>query len=460
MAVTYIDYDIQSNVFSTEEGKAIFDEKARIQRWLTIEGILAETQAEIGIISKESARIIQSKAKLEKLDVEKIRQAYRKGKNSIMPVIHALSQACEDGAGDWVHYGVTTQDIVDTGQILELKEVLSIVYRDSRALEEKLLAMTVQHIKTVMIGRTHGQYALPITLGLKIAIWLSELRRHIERLKSLKSRVLVGQLSGAVGHFSVLGEQGKKVSEQTLRKLGLQFSPVAWHVSRDNIAEFCSVIALLITTIAKIANEIFQLSKTDLQEMEESSFDSNVISSSAMPHKNNPVLSQRIIVMSRHILALNSVVMESMMHEHERDPRSLWSEWLSIPQLSIYAMAALENMLKLISNLKIYPEKMNENLKSYGDFIASEHLLLKLSRQLGKNTAQEKLQALTTLASIKKVSFKSCLMDDSEVNALLDDEDFNILDNPCYYRGQSESITKEIINRISEFRKNDNECLI
>ena len=460
MSVTYIDYEIQENIFSTPEIKTVFDETARIQRWLTIEATLAEVQAEYGAIPPEAAAEIRKWAVLDHLDLEKIKQDYRNGRNSIIPVIKALSDRCSDDHGEYVHYGITTQDVVDTGQMLELKEVLSVLYRDTRQVEAMLLKMAETHSTTVMIGRTHGQYALPITFGLKVSVWIDELRRHIERIKSLASRILVGQLSGPVGTFSALGEQALDISAVTLQRLGLSFSPIAWHVSRDNIAEFSAVLTMLSASIAKIANEIFQLSKSDVLELEEGAGAGKKMSSSAMPHKNNPVLSQRIIVIAKHVRALSGVVMESMVHENERDPRSLWAEWLSIPQISIYTAASLDNMLKLLQNLTIHPEQMKFNLQKLGEYIASEHLMMKLSRSMGKMCAQEKLHTLMQLTKTAQVSLKEALLSDAEIGPLLDEEDLKIIENPAQYIGQSQNIVQHQIKKIYQLRATEGETLI
>ena len=397
MASTYIDFEIQENVFSTCESKEIFDEKSRIQRWLSIESALAEAQAELGIIPNEAAEEIKKVTSLELLDINKIKMEYQKSRNSLLPVIKVLSQRCANKSGDYVHYGVTTQDIIDTGQILEIKMILDIVYRDARIIEYELLQLGQSYAYVPMIGRTHGQHALPITVGLKISVWLTELRRHIERTKSLATRILVGQLSGAVGTYSGLGNIGQKVSQLTLKKLGLSYDPVSWHVARDNIAELATFFSILVTTIAKIANEVYQLSKSEILEMKESSISEKTINSSSMPHKVNPVLTERIVVLSKHVRALSGIVVESMIHEGERDPRSLWAEWLSIPQLCIYTASSLNNMIQLLRALKIYPENMQSNLKKSKENISSEYLMLKLSKHIGKMRAQEKLQELSLL---------------------------------------------------------------
>ncbi len=459
MASTYIDFEIQENIFSTDEGKKIFDEKSRIQRWLTIESTLAEAQAELGIIPLEAAQEIKKMSMLDMLDLEKIKAEYKRSRNSLMPVVKVLSQQCENGYGEYVHYGVTTQDIIDTAQILEIKEVLNIVYRDSRKIENNLLMITEKYCSVPMIGRTHGQHALPITFGLKASIWLVELRRHIERIKSLVTRILVGQLSGPVGTFAAMEEKSQMVSDRTLKKLGLLCSPIAWHTARDNICELSTVFAMLTATMAKIANEVFQLSKTEILELRESPISKKAIDSSAMPHKLNPVLSQRIIVIARHVRVLSNVIMESMIHEGERDPRALWSEWLSIPQLCIYTVASLDNMLGLMSGLQVHPDQMKLNLYRFKEYVSSEYLMIKLSKHIGKIQAQEKLHELMQRAHEGDISFREILLADDAIGKFFDADDLYILDNPEKYTGQSEVIVRAALAEIHSYRASDPEKL-
>jgi adenylosuccinate lyase len=460
MSSTYIDFEIQKNIFSTNEAKSIFDEKSRLQRWLIIEATLAETQAEFGVIPIEAANEIKKVAQIENLDLNKIKEEYEKSRNSLLPLLKILGQFCANGHGEYVHYGVTTQDIIDTGQALEIKEMLNIVYRDSRTVENELLKIAQQYSKTPMIGRTHGQYALPITFGLKVAVWLTEIRRHIERIKSLSERILVGQLSGAVGTYSGLGDKAQEISKITLKKLGLSYSPVAWHTARDNICELSMVFSMLVNTLAKIANEIYQLSKSDTLEMKESSVSTTALSSSAMPHKSNPVLAERIVVLSKHVRALSNVMSESMIHEGERDPRSLWAEWLSIPQLCIYTASSLDNMIKLLQGLQIFPENMILNLNNCGENIFSEYLMLKLSKHIGKIRAQEKLHEFSILTHNNDISLKELLISDNEIAKYISDEDFEAIEKPESYLGQSEEIVALVLNDIYLCRNNENDLLI
>ena len=261
----------------------------------------------------------------------------------------------------------------------ELKVIPSPLEIES--LEKLLIDMARSHRETPMIGRTHGQQALPITFGLKIAIWVAEIRRHIERLISLGPRLFTIQLSGAVGTMAALGPQARSVAALSAEKLGLSSGVPNWHTSRDTVAEAATTYGLLCSTFEKIASEIVQLSKTEIGELAESAPE-KAQSSSTMPHKSNPVISQRIAVLSRHSRALVNVVIDSMIHEHERDARALWSEWLATPQITIYTGTALQFLISVIENIEIRPERMLENLYRQKDLVVSEWLLFRLAKKL------------------------------------------------------------------------------
>jgi len=453
-----IDFVINSNVFSTIELTQIFDEKARYQRWLDFEAALAKVQGEIGVIPQEAAEEIGRKAKLELLDLESVHEGYLRSRNSLMPLLSGLRRACSKGHGEYVHYGATTQDVIDTAEILEVRATVTILYRDLRVLEKICLKLARNHRTTPMAARTHGQQALPTTFGLKTVIWLGEIRRHIERLKHIFPRIGVGQLSGAVGTMAALGPQAMEVAKGTLNLLGLQYSNVAWHNSRDNIGELASIFSLLVTTLAKIANEIFQLQKTEMGELMEPG-PAGAVASSTMPHKKNPVICQRVVAISRHVRSLTGTIMESMAHEHERDGRCLWSEWLAIPQLCIYTGTALQYMLDVISGLEVRADRMLANLHLQKNLITSEWLLFRLSGTIGKMRSLEKLHELSNKAMETGISFKEAVMNDPEIGSLLGREEDACLDQPERYLGHALEIVGQAIEDIERKRELDPEML-
>lgn len=453
-----IDFQINPSVFSTPEMAQIFDEKARYQRWLDFEAALARVQGRMGVIPEEAAEEIGRKAKLEYLDLEAIHKDYLHSRNSLIPLINGLRRACEKGYGEYVHYGVTTQDVLDTAEILELREAVTLIYSDLRALEMIYLDLAKRHQSTPMVARTHGQHALPMTFGLKVAIWTSEIRRHIERLKYIFDKISIGQFGGAVGTMAALGPQAMEIARRTLNLLGLTYSKLAWHNSRDNIGELVSIFSLLVTTLAKVANEIYQLQKTEIGELRES-VPEKTVTSSTMPHKKNPVVCQRIVVLSRHVRYLTGVIVESMAHEHERDGRCLWAEWLAVPQVCIYTGTALRYMVDIMAGLEIQVDRMRNNLHLQKDMITSEWLLFRLSGKIGRMKFLERLHELTEKAMVTGISLKEAVMDDSEIGTLLTPEEMAYLDHPERYIGHALQIVDQVIEEIERNRKLDPERL-
>ncbi len=452
------DFEINPNVYSTAELVNVFDEKNRYQRWLDFEAALAQTQAEMGIIPQEAAMEICTKAKIDYLDLDEVKSSYQKSRNSIVPLLNGLRNACDNDHGEFVHYGATTQDVIDTSEILEIHDTISILYRDLRALEDCCLALTKKHCNTPMAGRTHGQQALPTTFGLKTATWTGEIRRNIERLKSISARITFGQLSGAVGTLAALGPEGITIAQKTLEKLGLQHPGLSWHTTRDNIGEFSAVLALTATALAKITNEIFQLQKIEIGELFEPA-PAKAAASSTMPHKQNPVISQRVVALARHIRYLSGTIIESMAHEHERDGRCLWSEWLAVPQICIYTGTALKYTLDILKDLTVRKEKMLENLYIQKNMITSEWLLFRLSNFIGKMKSLDKLRELSKKAIAEQSSLKAEILADPEIGSLLSSEELSFLDHPEKYLGHSIKIVEDSIHNIEQIRKSDPERL-
>jgi len=445
-----IDYEINPNVFTTPELSAIFDERARYQRWLDFEAALAAVQGELGVIPQEAAAEIQKKAKVEYLDLDFVREGYSRSGNSLVPLVNGLRKACDHGYGEYVHFGTTTQDVLDTAQVLEIRAVLGFLYRDLRALEASCVTLAQEHRESPIIARTHGQQALPTTFGLKAAVWSGEIRRHIERMKAISQKISVGQLSGAVGTMAAFGPQAPEISKRTMERLGLQHVVLPWHNSRDNIGETASIFSLLTATLAKIANEVFQLQKTEMDELREPA--PKASASSTMPHKRNPVLCQRIVALSKHVRYLSATIVESTVHEHERDARCLWSEWLAVPQLCTYTGTALTYMLRTLSGLEVRTERMMANLSLQKASVCSEWLLFRLRDKLGKAEATERIRALFDRATNWEGSLKDLVAADKTMAEVLTAEDLSYLDHPEKYIGHAVEIVDEAVAEIERQR--------
>lgn len=449
-----IDFQIQAGFYATPELAAIFDEKTRFDRWLKIEAALAVVQGELGLIPAAAAATIAAHASLEKIDLEFLAAAYGGSRNSLVPLLQGLQKVCGPEHGGYVHFGITTQDVLDTAGVLEQQEALGVVSRDLRQLEYLLCEMARTHRATPMIGRTHGQQAMPITFGLKVSTWAAEVRRHRERLTALKPKAAVLQLGGAVGTMAALGPRALDVVERTAARLGLATLLPAWHTTRDIVGETAAFYGLIGSTMEKIASEVVQLAKTEIGEVAETA-PGRSPSSSTMPHKNNPVDSQRIAVLARHARALVPVVLEAMVHEHERDPRALWSEWLAVPQLTIYTGTALHLLITVLENLEIRPGRMRENLYRQKELVVSEWLLFTLAREKGKSWAREKVETLLAIAAERQTPLQDILRHDPETGPLIAKEDLEYFEKPERYCGLATTMVDQTLQDIAARQQNE-----
>ncbi len=303
MPATIIDSIYFGNGWSTPELRAIFDDEKKLQTWLDIESVLARVQGELGIIPLEAAKEISLRARLDQIDIGFFKNQLAATGHALIPLIRALEKACKNGHGEYVHFGATTQDVIDTGAVLLLREATNIFLRDALLLEKEILALAEQYIDLPMVGRTHGQHAMPITLGFKFAGWGAELRRSIERLKEIPKRSFYLMMHGAVGTMAGFGPRAQEVVSGVAEKLGLNVPPICWNNARDGFAEYLNTLGILAGTLGRVANEIISLSLTELGEVSEPAT-KHTVGSSTMPHKRNPALCELTVAQSRIVHSL------------------------------------------------------------------------------------------------------------------------------------------------------------
>ncbi len=442
MASHQIDYFVYGGSWGTEEGRTIFSEEQMIDRWLKIEAALAEVEASMGIIPESAAKEIISCASVKNISLEMVRAEHLKTRHTLVPVIRALERVCKGGTGEYIHFGPTTQDIVDTGMIMALKTVFELVERDLLTIQKRLRNLALEHAETPMTGRTHGQHALPITFGFKAAVWLRELQRHYTRLTECKRRVLVGSLSGAVGSYASLGEAGREVERRTMVKLGLGVPDISWQSSRDRIAEAVLLMAMICSTLGKVAGEIYLLQKTDVGELAQG-FTHGQVGSSTMPHKRNPAMAEALRSLSRLVRYRAAGILEAMEGEHERDVTTWRTEWVIVPEVSIYTLAILAMSQQLLQGLVVNRENMRANLDKTQGLIMSEKAMFVLSDRLGKQTAHEVLYNASMAAVDKGEDLITALQAFPEVQKVLSDEAIRDLLDPTAYVGLCAQLARE-----------------
>lgn len=442
MASHPIDYFVYGDSWGTEEGRNIFSEEQMIDRWLKIEAALAEVEAEMGIIPESAAKEIISCASVKNISLEIVRAEHLKTRHTLVPVIRALERVCKGGTGEYIHFGPTTQDIVDTGMIMALKTVFELVERDLLTIQKRLRNLALEHAETPMVGRTHGQHALPITFGFKAAVWLKELNRHYTRLIECKRRVLVGSLSGGVGSYASLGEVGREVERRTMAKLGLGVPDISWQSSRDRIAEAVLLMAMICSTLGKVAGEIYLLQKTDVGELAQG-FMHGQVGSSTMPHKRNPAMAEALRSLSRLVRYRAAGILEAMEGEHERDVTTWRTEWAIVPEVSIYTLAILAMAQQLLQGLVVNCENMRANLDKTQGLIMSEKAMFVLADHLGKQTAHEVLYNASLAAVDKGEDLVTALKACPEVQKVLSDEAIRDLLDPTTYVGLCAQLARE-----------------
>lgn len=432
----------------------IFTDKCRIQRWLDVEASLARAQATLGVVSKEVSKEISCKARVELLDIEKIAESRPQYRLPTVTFIRAFQSVCEGDAGQYIHWGATSQDLVDTAQMLELKEAYKVIYQSLRRIEADLLNIVEQHADTIMAGRTHNVQALPITFGYKVAVWAREIRRHIERLKECRERIFVVQLSGAVGTMAGFGSKGPEIQSLVAKDLDLGVPDISWHASRDRLAEFANLLSIIASSLGRIANEVYLLMTTEVGEASEP-WQMGVVGSSTMPHKINPFISESMVSLAQKIKYNAALVTEMMVVDHERDLNFLLSEMealedscLSMGKLLMYG----ENMAK---NLTVNPGRMKANLGLLKGLMLAEVVMLGLGRKIGRQSAHEVVYEDAMKAIREGVNFKQVLMEDARVNQHLTEADIDRMLDPKGYVGLAPQMARDMVVLSRKERQED-----
>ncbi len=427
---------IDSGRYGTPEMRKIFEEEARLQKLLDVEAALVWALAEVGLFPKEKVKKVLEKASTKHVKLERVKEIEKIIKHDVMAVVEALAEVCgEEGA--LIHFGATSNDILDTATALQFKEALQIVESKLSKLEETLMGLAEKYKKTVMVGRTHGQHALPITLGLKFAVWMREISRYIQRIQECRKRVLVGKLTGAVGTQAGFGELGLKIQKLVMDRLGLQPVEVSTQiVQRDRYAELICLFAMLASTLDKFATEVRLLQRTEVGELSEPFDVKKQVGSSTMPHKMNPIVSERICGLAKVLRGFVIPALENIPSWHERDLTNSSAERIVLPSVFILIDYMLSLMNNILANLQVNVEKMQENLNLTKGRIMAEAVMLALTKKgLTRQEAYKKVRELVLESMTKNRNFSEILYEDEEIRKLLDKEELKNVLNPVNYLG-------------------------
>jgi adenylosuccinate lyase len=439
------------HLWSTDELRAIFSDRNRVQKWYDYEAALALEQAELGIIPQAAARDIAANAQVEKVDIEAIAAEIRRIKHPLVPAVRAVQQLCQAEHGEYIHFGPTTQDVLDSGTVLQIRDAHAVFLRDMKAIGRALYKLSETHRATPMVGRSHGVQALPITFGHKAAIWLSEMGRNYERMRQLEPRLFVGGMVGAVGTQASYGPRAAELEQRVMRRLRLGVADINWQPARDRFAEYVCVLGITSATLGKIANEIIILEHNEIDEVAEP-FSAGKLGSSTMPHKRNPSTVEAAVAVSRALRYNVAFMLESMVIEHERDGSAWRGEWKALPE-SCLMMGGLLGMLKyVLEGLDVNAASMRKNLDLLGGFLLSERVMFALSGKVGKQTAHELVYEASMHGLEQHMTFEQALMQNAKVRSALSDAELHAVLDPTTYIGRAPEIVDEVLARTRKSR--------
>ena len=442
MPSTVFDSFYLKDRFGTAAMRALWDDRATLQRWLDVEAALAEVEAELGLVPKGVAREISRRARIEDLDLQALKRGFDRTWNPVVPLVDALRTRLSPRAAGYVHWGATSKNIFDTGLALQVKDSYAVILDNVVAVTELLAGLAEAHRDTIMAGRTHGQHALPITFGFKVAAWLDEVLRAEERLREGRRRVLVGEFGGAVGTLASLGRHGRRVQAGLMKRLGLGVAPIPVKTAGDRLAEFVVHLGMLSATLGKIAQNIYNLQQTDIDEVTEST--EGKVGSSAMPHKQNPVASGSVVFLGRLLRSNVPPALDYIQAEWEDDHRQGETAWKFVPEACLLVDAQLELMRRLLGGLVVKPGNMQRNLERAGGFVCSEALLMKLALAIGRGRAHAVIKELSDRARRTEEPFSEAARAHPVVRKHLSAAEIEECVSYRAYLGQ----TKALINRV------------
>jgi 3-carboxy-cis,cis-muconate cycloisomerase len=384
---TVFDSALFRDMFGTAEMRAVFSDEALVGRYLETEAALARAQARAGVVPQSAADAIHAAAQAVVIDFDKLRRETEIVGYPILPLVHQLSEAAGE-AGRYVHWGATTQDIMDTANVLQLRSALDIVDRDLKELRDCLADLARKYRDTPMAGRTHLQQALPITFGYKAAVWLSSIDRHIERVEQALPRMLVGEFAGAAGTLASIGEGGLEIQKFFCEELGLGQPSMTWHVARDGIAEAVTLLGLITGTLGKIASDIMMMSATEFGEVSEP-FVPGRGASSTMPQKRNPISSELMLAAAKAVRQHVATMLDGMIHDFERATGPWHLEWVSLPESFLLTASSLANARFMLAGLVVHERRMRENLDLTHGLIVAEAVMMAAAPKLGRQQAHD-----------------------------------------------------------------------
>jgi 3-carboxy-cis,cis-muconate cycloisomerase len=448
VATTVLDSVLFRDAFGTPRMRDIFDDRALVSRYVETEIALARAEARCGVIPAEAAQEIATRSNVDAIDFDLLRHETQIVGYPILPLVQQLARLSGE-SGRYVHWGATTQDIMDTGVVLQVRDALSLVESDLTELRGILASLARRHGNTPMAGRTHLQHALPVTFGYKVAVWLSMFDRHAERLQQLRPRVLVGQFGGAAGTLASLGDRGLDVQKALMEELGLAVPVVTWHVARDGFAEAVNFLALLTGSLGKVAYDVMLMASTECAEVYEP-FVKGRGASSTMPQKRNPISSELILAASKAVRQHAGLMLDAMVQDFERATGPWHAEWIAVPESFILTAGALHQATFILRGLIVDEQRMTKNLNMSDGLIVAEAVMMGLANYIGRQAAHDVVYAACRTVNEQGGTLASVLSDLPEVSSRLDKQRIEQLTDPANYLGMApQMVDRALSNRTS-----------
>lgn len=445
---------IDTGRYGTEEMRRVFDEENRLQKMLDVEAALAWAHEEVGNIPREDAEKIVKTASVKHVKLDRVKEIELEIKHDVMALVQAFAEACGP-SGAYVHLGATSYDIVDTAMALQLRDAVDLIEKRLNDIEDVLMEKAKQYKETIMIGRTHGQHALPITLGFKFAVWIRETARHIERLRECRKRALVGKMSGAVGTQAGLGPHAIRIQQLVMERLSITPAEISTQiVQRDRYAELVCVLAMIASTLDKMATEIRELQRPEIGEVSEPFERERQVGSSTMPHKRNPITCERISGLAKVMRSLVGPALENIPTWHERDLTQSSAERFIIPEACILTDYMLVLMTNVLKDLWVDEERMRRNLELTQGRTMSEAAMIALTRKgMDRQKAHELIRHLAMKSEVEQQPFKETLLKDETVQRLLSEKEVDQALDPKNYLGTAIKQVDLVVQKTKRERK-------
>jgi adenylosuccinate lyase len=445
---------IDTGRYGSPEMRRIFDEENRLQKMLDVEAALAWAHSQVGNISKEDAQVIMKNASTNSVKLERVKEIENEIKHDVMALVRALTEICGK-SGEFVHLGATSSDILDTATALQLKEAVSLIENRLNELESVLLSLAEKHKMSIMMGRSHGQHALPTTFGFKISVWIREIARNIQRLKACKERLLVGKMSGAVGTQAGLGSNALKIQKLVMKQLEISTADISTQIiQRDRYAELTCILAILASSLDNVASEIRELQRPEIAEVFEAFEQKKQVGSSTMPHKRNPMISERICGLAKILRSLVLPALENIPTWHERDLTQSSCERFVIPEECVLIDYMLILMIRVLKGLEVDEKRMRKNMDITQGRMMSEAVMLALAKKgMGRQKAHELTRELAIKSHNTNRPFQEVLEENSTVKELLSQLEIEHVLDPQNYLGTSPKQVELVIEKTKQERK-------